>query len=124
MCFPSSGKASISSGLPLPLQFTWAFSPPKFFPVHFAIHVYPIGVTCKPFSGNTVAISAAQKLVATLQGQTLVTATLEAAGSLFTPLGTVTVVTPQALPSSWCLKGSGCSKHCPGCPCPHPPAEL
>lgn len=36
-----AGKAPIPSGLPLPLQLTWLFSPLKCFPVHFAISFYP-----------------------------------------------------------------------------------
>lgn len=120
---PSSGKASISSGLPLPLQLTWGFFTPKCFPMHFGIHVYPSGVTYKPFSDNRVAISAAQKCCHPPRtgpgdihpGSCWITL-------LPLALGPITVVTPQAVPSSWCLKGRGCSEHCPRCPCPHPPA--
>lgn len=78
---PSSGEASISSGVLSLCSSHGVFPPTKCFPMHFATHSYPSGVAHKPVSGSRVAISAAQKWVVTLQGQTLVTSTLAAAGS-------------------------------------------
>lgn len=93
------------------------------FPMHFAIHIYPSGVTCSLLAVR-LAISAAQKWVVTLQGQTLGDIHPGSCWIALLPVasGPITVVIPQAMASSWWLKGSGCPKPCPRCPCPHPPA--
>lgn len=78
---PSSGKALIFSGLPLPLQLTWGFFTPKCFPMQFAIHVHPSGVH-RSLSVVIEWPSVLLRNAATLQGQTLVTATLECSSSL------------------------------------------